>query len=114
MLTAEQILNELILDSRVFLHYTSSSGLSGIMKDGVIQTDGKYAVYFSQEPMSPDDVHTKLLIGATTHEGRGTHLLVIRVDSGIPIETTGYHEVCVRQRIRLDQHMVLYHGPNPF
>lgn len=114
MMTADEIIGHILSDPRVFLHYTSEAGLQGILAEGVIRTNVRGAVYFTQEPFSQAQVHTNLMIGATTHEGRGTHLLAVRLDNGIPIETCGYMEVCVRQTIRLSQHQILYSGPNPF
>ncbi|MEZ4303008.1 MAG: hypothetical protein R3B70_49245 [Polyangiaceae bacterium] len=114
MSSANEIIHLLLTDPRVYLHYTDLAGLNAILGQGVIRTDSKYAVYFTQEPFSQAEAHTKLFIGATTHAGRGSHVLVVKLDNGLPIERTGYYEVCVRQSVRLAQHQVLYSGPNPF
>jgi hypothetical protein len=109
-----QIENALLSDSNVYIHYTSEEGLIEIQHEGVIRVNAKMVVYLTQEMFTPSDAHTKLFIGASTHEARGTHVIVLRLDSGIPVERTGYFEYAVRQTIRLDQHVVVYQGENPF
>lgn len=113
-MTSDDIINTILSSDRVFLHYTDAMGLSGILQSGVIRTNQKSVVYLTQEPTSQSDAHTNLFIGATTHEGRGSHVLLLRIDSGILVERVAYLEFCVRQSLRLDQHAVLYAGPNPF
>ena len=114
-MNAEDLLyTALMNDARVFLHYTSGSGLAGILAAGTIRTDGKGYVYFTQEPFTPEQAHMNLFIGASTHEGRGTHIIALRLDSGIPLEDAGLYETRVRQSIRVDQHEMIYNGPNPF
>jgi hypothetical protein len=113
-MTADEILSLLLSDPRVYIHYTDAAGLENIAMQGVIRTNDKFAVYFSQEPFSQSEAHTKLFIGATTHAGRGSHILVVRLDNGLLLERTGFYEVAARQSVRLDQHHVLYTGPNPF
>jgi hypothetical protein len=113
-MTGDQILHALLAGSNVYLHYTSAQGLAGIQTEGVIRGNGKFAVYLTQEPIKESDAHNTLFIGATTHQGRATHVIVLRLDSGVPVERVGYYEYCVRQNIRLDQHVVLFAGPNPF
>jgi hypothetical protein len=49
-----------------------------------------------------------------THEGRGSHALEIRLDSGLPVERLTDYEFGVNQVIKLHQHTVLYSGVNPF
>ena len=111
---ADEILGLLLSDPRVYLHYTDEAGLESIRSEGVIRTNDKFAVYFSQEPFSQAEAHTRLFIGASTHAGRGSHILAVRLDNGLAIERTGFYEVCARQSVRLTQHQVLYSGPNPF
>lgn len=113
-MNADEILSLILSDPRVYLHYTDESGMDAILMDGVIRTNTKYTVYFTQEPFSQAEAHLKLFIGATTHAGRGSHILVIRLDNGLLLERTGFYEVCARQSVRLDQHQVLYSGKNPF
>jgi hypothetical protein len=113
-MTADEIIQRVLTDNQVYLHYTDGSGLQRILAEGVIRMNEKYAVYLTQEPLTQAEAHMNLFIGATTHAGRGSHILVLRVDSGVPVERVGYLEYCVRQTLRLDQHMVLYAGPNPF
>jgi hypothetical protein len=111
---ANGILSLILSDPRVYLHYTDEAGIANILMEGVIRTNTKYAVYFTQEPFSQEEAHMKLFIGATTHAGRGSHILVVRLDNGLLLERTGFYEVCARQSVRLDQHQVLYSGKNPF
>lgn len=113
-MTANEILGEILSDPRVYIHYTDEAGLGDILREGVIRTNTKLAVYFTQEPFSQAQAHTNLFIGATTHAGRGSHVVVVRLDNGLPLEKTGYYEVCARQSVRLVQHQVLYSGANPF
>jgi hypothetical protein len=114
LMTADEILGLILSDPRVYLHYTDGPGLQSILVEGVIRTNTKFAVYFTQEPFSQGDAHTNLFIGATTHAGRGSHVLVVRLDNGLPLERSGFYEVCARQSVRLTQHQVLYAGENPF
>ncbi|NUQ75853.1 MAG: hypothetical protein HUU21_20105 [Polyangiaceae bacterium] len=113
-MNADEILSLLVSDPRVYLHYTDEGGLESIQSQGVIRTNDKFAVYFTQEPFSEAEAHTRLFIGATTHAGRGSHILVVRLDNGLALERSGFYEVCARQSVRLSQHQVLYAGPNPF
>lgn len=113
-MTQNEILGLLLSDPRVYIHYTDEVGLGDILREGVIRTNTKHAVYFTQEPFSQAEAHIKLFIGATTHAGRGSHILVVRLDNGLMLERTGFYEVCTRQSVRLTQHQVLYSGPNPF
>jgi hypothetical protein len=113
-MTANEIIEAILTRGNVFLHYTDADGLSSILHQGVIRTNMKGAIYLTQEPISQQTAHTNLFIGATTHAGRGSHLMVLRLDSGVPVERTGYLEFCVRQTLRLDQHVVLFSGENPF
>jgi hypothetical protein len=113
-MTRDEIINAILSLPNVYLHYTGAEGLSGIQHEGVIRTNSKTVVYLTQEPFSADQAHTNLFIGASTHEGRGTHLLVLHLDSGVPVERVGHFEYVVRQTIRLDQHVVLFAGENPF
>lgn len=110
----DDILHALLNDTQTFIHYTDASGLERIFSEGVIRTDQKGYVYFSQEPMNQQTAHTNIFIGATTHEGRGSHILVLRLDMGMPIENCGMYELRVRQGVRLDQHQLVYAGENPF
>lgn len=113
-MNGNEIINRLLTEDRVYLHYTDEGGLQRILGTGVIRTNDKLVVYLTQEPMTQEQAHMNLFIGASTHEGRGSHVLVLHLSSGIPVERVGYYEFCVRQSIRLDQHMVVYAGPNPF
>ena len=113
-MTGDDIINAILSSDRVFLHYTDAMGLAAILQTGVIRTNQKFVVYLTQEPTSPSDAHTNLFIGATTHEGRGSHILVLRIDSGVLVDRVAYLEYVARQSLRLDQHSVLYAGPNPF
>ena len=113
-MTSDEILSLLLTEPSVYIHYTDEAGLSSIRQEGVIRTNSKLAVYFTQEPFSEADAHLKLFIGAATHSGRGSHIIVVRLDNGLPLERTGYYEVCSNQTVRLDQHQVLYSGPNPY
>lgn len=112
--TGDRIIEALLSEYDVYLHYTSEAGLAGITHDGVIRPNSKFAVYLTKEPMKAHEAAHKLFIGATTHEGRATHVIAFRMASGVPIEPCGYYEFCVRQSLRLDQHDVIYKGPNPF
>jgi hypothetical protein len=112
-MTSDEIIQALLTDDHVFLHYTSEAGASQIKSTGVIRPNDKMVVYLTQEPMSADAAHTSLFIGATTHVGRGTHVIVLRLDSGLSVRRTGPLEFAADQIIRLDQHRVLYIGPNP-
>jgi hypothetical protein len=114
MLTRQQIEHALLSESNVYIHYTSAEGLSHIEHEGVIRVNAKMVIYLTQEMFKPDDAHMNLFIGATTHEDRGTHIVVLRLDSGIPVERVSLYEYVVRQTIRLDQHVVLSAGENPF
>ncbi len=109
-----KIEHALLSDSNVYIHYTSAEGLSAIRHEGVIRANAKMVVYLTQEMFKPADAHLSLFIGASTHEGRGTHIIVLRLDSGIPVERLSYYEYAVRQTIRIDQHVVVYEGENPF
>lgn len=113
-MTQDQIIRALLSDSAVYIHYTDEGGLGGIIAEGVIRPNAKGVVYLSQEPVKKGDAHNLLFIGAPTHAGRGTHLILIRIDLGIPVERLTHLESCVHQILRLDQHHVLYSGPNPF
>ena len=113
-MTGDQIIHALLGSTNVYLHYTSAQGLAGILAEGVIRGNNKFAVYLTQEPIKESEAHNKLFIGATTHQGRATHLIVLRLDSGVPVDRVGYYEFQVRQNIRLDQHVVLFAGQNPF
>jgi hypothetical protein len=113
-MTRDQIEHALLSQPNVYVHYTSAEGLSAITHEGVIRTNAKMVIYLTQEMFKQSDAHMNLFIGATTHEGRGTHILVLHLDSGVPVERVSYYEYAVRQTIRLDQHVVLYAGENPF
>lgn len=113
-MTDTEIRSLLGSDPRVYLHYTDDRGLKQIHADGVIRMNSKYSVYFSREPLDPATANICLFISATTHVDRGSHLLVLRLDPGIPLEQTGPLEFRTRQSIRLIQHELLYTGPNPF
>jgi hypothetical protein len=101
-------------DPYVYLHYTDDRGLKQIHAEGVIRMNSKYSVYFSREPLDPAMANICLFLSATTHVDRGSHLLVVRLDPGIPLEMTGPLEFRSRQSIRLIQNEVLYAGLNPF
>ena len=113
-MTGDAIIRALLDDPRVYLHYTDAGGLELIMLEGVIRPNSKGWVHFTQEPMSPDRAHNDLFIGATTHAGRGTHIIALRLDVGLPMETTSMYEARVRQSVRIDQHGFIYAGVNPF
>jgi hypothetical protein len=110
----DDIISTLLSDTQVYIHYTDEGGLDRILSEGVIRTDQKGYVYFTQEPLTQSEAHNNLFIGASTHAGRGTHILVLRLDMGMPVEQCGYMELRVRQSVRLDQHFVIYKGENPF
>ncbi len=112
-MTGNEILNAVLSDHRVYIHYTDESGLRSMLHEGVIRTNFKGVVYLTQEPFSQSEAHTRLFIGAVTHEGRGSHLLVIRVDGGLPVTRLTDYEFSVSQSIKLHQHAVMYAGPNP-
>jgi hypothetical protein len=112
-MTGNEILDAVLSDQRVFIHYTDESGLRGMLHEGVIRTNFKGVVYLTQEPLSQGEAHTRLFIGATTHEGRGSHLIILRVDGGLPVTRLTDYEFSVSQSIKLHQHTVLYSGPNP-
>lgn len=111
---SHELYAHLLTDSQVYVHYTDESGLNGILREGVIRPNFKGVVYLSQEPLKASETANVLFIGATTHEGRGTHILVLRLDLGLPVTRLTTYESSVRQSIRLDQHRVIYAGPNPF
>lgn len=113
-MTADEIINAIMSDSRTYIHYTDGAGLQSIQNEGVIRANHKFALYLSQEPMSPSEADMKLFISATTHAGRGSHILLLRLDSGVRVVRTAEFEFRAETSIRLDQHMVLYAGPNPF
>ena len=48
------------------------------------------------------------------HGGPGSHILVLRLDSGLPIRRLTKYEFSVDRNIKLHQHAVLYAGVNPF
>jgi hypothetical protein len=112
-MTGHEILNAVLSDQRVFIHYTDEHGLQGMLHEGVIRTNFKGVVYLTQEPMSEGDAHTRLFIGASTHAGRGSHLILLRVDLGLPVTRLTDYEFSVSQSIKLHQHTVMYSGPNP-
>ena len=111
---SHELYAHLLTDPQVYVHYTDEAGLNGILREGVIRPNFKGVVYLSQEPLKASETHNVLFIGATTHEGRGSHILVIKLDLGLPITKLTTFESSVSQSIRLDQHRVLYHGVNPF
>lgn len=113
-MNGDDILRALVDDSRVYLHYTDESGLQLIMLEGVIRPNSKGYVHFTQEPMSPERAFNDLFIAATTHAGRGSHIIALRLDVGLPMETTSLYEARVAQSVRVDQHGFLYAGVNPF
>jgi hypothetical protein len=113
-MSKDKIKEALLHQQNVYIHYTSATGLSAIVHEGVIRTNPKLAIYLTQEMFPPDVAQTNLFIAAKTHEGRGTHVLVLQIDSGIPVERVGFYEYAVRQSIRLSQHVVIYAGENPF
>jgi len=110
------IRNLIATDAQVFLHYTSEAGYKAIKDSGVLRVSDKFAVYFTREALAPSEMGNVLFIGASTHEGRGTHVFVLRLDPGILLEEHGWGiaEYITRQRIKLGQHEVLYEGKNPF
>lgn len=112
-MTGNDIYSALLSDHRVYVHYTDEAGLRAILHEGVIRPNFKGVVYLTQEPMSQSEAHTRLFIGATTHEGRGSHILLIQLASGLPITRLTSLEFSVSQSIKLSQHTVLYAGPNP-
>lgn len=111
---SHELYAHLLSDSQVYIHYTDEGGLNGILRSGVIRPNFKGVVYLSQEPLKVSETHNALFIGASTHEGRGTHVLVLRLDLGLPVTRLTAFESSVSQIIRLDQHRVIYSGPNPF
>ena len=113
-MTGDDMLRALVDDARVYLHYTDASGLDLMMLEGVIRPNSKGYVHFTQEPMSPERAFNDLFIGASTHAGRGSHIIALRLDAGMPMETTSLYEARVRQSVRIDQHGFLYAGVNPF
>jgi hypothetical protein len=113
-MTGDEIIQAVLSEHGVFLHYTDDQGLRGILYEGVLRPDYKGVVYLTQEPMTQAEAHTNLFIGATTHSGRATHLLVLRLDIGLPIRPLNNYEFRVDQNIKLHQHEVLYAGLNPF
>ncbi|AGP36743.1 hypothetical protein BE04_44845 [Sorangium cellulosum] len=113
-MTGDEIIQAILSEQYVFLHYTDAEGLNGILHDGVIHQDYKGVVYLTQEPMTQAQAHTNIFIGATTHSGRASHVLVLRLDSGLPIRRLADYEFSVDQNIKLHQHEVLYAGLNPF
>ncbi len=104
----------LVSDPSVYLHYTDETGHRNIFQEGLIRANYKGAVYFSQTPFDQEGAHTCLFIGAPSHIGRGSHVLVMRLDPGLRLDFNGFHEFRASQNIRLDQHEVLYAGKNPF
>ena len=113
-MNGDDIIRALLNDTRVYLHYTDQSGLDLIMSEGVIRPNSKGYAHFTQEPMSPDRAFNDLFIGSETHAGRGTHIIALRLDVGLPMETTSLLEARVRQSVRIDQHGFVYAGVNPF
>lgn len=102
-------------DASVFIHYTDEKGLRGIQQNGVIRPNYKGFVYLSQTPFSPENANMNLFLAQTTHEGRGTHMIVMRLDPGLnPTKMSDLYEFRVNQSIRLDQHELLYSGKNLF
>jgi hypothetical protein len=113
-MTAEQLFNALANDPKLHLHYTDGSGVDRILSDGVMRTDEKFALYFTREPMTESEAHNALFIGASTHAGKGSHVIAVRLSDGLPLEQTALYEFRCTQSVRLDQHVLVYAGPNPF
>ncbi|WP_437909857.1 hypothetical protein WME95_19510 [Sorangium sp. So ce327] len=113
-MTGDEIIEAILSQYSVFLHYTDEAGLSGILHEGVIRPNHNGVVYLTQEPMTQAEAHTNIFIGATTHSGRASHLLVLQLDIGLPIRRLNNYEFRVDQNIKLHQHNVLYTGLNPF
>ncbi len=109
-----QLFEALCTDEDVYVHYTDSVGLGYINEQGVIRPDGKGYVYFSRENFSQSQAHTCLFIGASTHAGRGSHIVVVRLDRGLALENCSYYEYRCQCSVRLDQHAIIYAGANPF
>ncbi|WNG18842.1 hypothetical protein [Cystobacter fuscus] len=102
-------------DPDVFIHYTDETGLRNILQEGVIRPNRKGHVYFTQEPFSQADAHMNLFLAQSTHEGRGSHILVIRLDPGVRItKMSDLYEFRIQDSLKLHQHEVLYEGKNPF
>lgn len=114
IMTGDEIINAILSDHRTYLHYTDERGLSGILREGVIRPNHKDVVYLTHEPFSQAQAHTSIFIGARTHAGRASHVLLIRIDSGLPIMRLSDYEFSVSQNVKLHQHTVLYAGLNPF
>ena len=115
-MNAADIQNRLDTDDRVFLHYTNEAGFNAIKQEGVVRQNNKFAVYLTREVLSPTQVSNVLFIGAGTHEGRGSHVFVVRLGPWIQLEKIGWGapEYVARERIKLGQHEVIYQGRNPF
>lgn len=113
-MNGHDIIGQLLTDPQVYLHFTDDRGLAGILHEGVIRTNFKGVVYFTQEPLKASETHNSLFIGATTHAGRGTHVLAVRLDLGLQVTRLTSYEFSVAQSIRLSQHRVLFAGTNPF
>ncbi len=113
-MNANDIRSALVYQQGVYLHYTTAEGLSSILQEGVIRPNFKGVVYLSQEPVDQRSAHNTLFIGATTHAGRGSHLLVLALDTGLPVTRLTDYEFSVSQNIKLHQHTVLFAGANPF
>jgi hypothetical protein len=106
-MNGDELLAALVNGNRTYLHYTDEPGMASMLADGVIRTDQKGYVYFTQEPFTQAQAHTNLFIGSSTHAGRGSHILCLRLDNGLPLEDCGFYEVRSRQSVRIDQHQLV-------
>jgi hypothetical protein len=113
-MTGTELRNLLLSDPQVYLHYTDDQGLKQIHAEGVIRTNRKFTVYFSREPFDKAMANICLFLSQPTHADRGSHVIALRIDPGIKMETNGYFEFWTTQTVRLMQHEVLYSGQNPF
>lgn len=110
-----EIRSLLVSEPDVFIHYTDAAGLRNIQQEGVIQTNRKGHVYLSQTPFSQQDAHMNLFLAQSTHEGRGSYIIVIRIDPGMRVtKMSDLYEFRVENSIKLHQHEVLFSGKNPF
>lgn len=98
----------------MFVHYADDAGLRGILESGIIRANRKGFVYLTREVFGRDDANMRLFLAQPTHEGRGSHLLLIRLDPGLRVvKMPDIYEFRIQDSIRLDQHEVLYAGRNP-
>lgn len=78
----------------------------------MIKADSKNRVFVTDQMYSPDETHNALYAGNPACEGKGSHVVVMRVPEGVErLSSTQPNEIVLRGSLRPE---IIHSGPNPF